>query len=152
MVPLLVALDSPESVTYVGAPQIEAAGGEDIVWDAALKNLVAEGPGEPDEMRFEDGSFLVFETESVYQASWLAYPDRLVELLGYKPGPLGALLSIPATKHPVPAPCHRGHNHHGHLRDDRGHRGHAIPAPLCAQPAAVLVGRHDRAAHHRPRR
>lgn len=97
MVPLLVALDSPESVLYVGAPQIEAAGGEKIVWDAALKNLLAEGPGEPEEMRFEDGTFLVFETESVYQASWLAYPDRLVELLGYKPGPLGALLSIPAT-------------------------------------------------------
>ncbi|WP_457963827.1 hypothetical protein M1E17_20645 [Arthrobacter sp. D1-29] len=97
MIPLLVALDSPESVTYVGAPEIETAGGEDIVWDAALKNLIAEGPGEPEAMNYEDGSFLVFETESVYQASWLAYPDRFFELLGYQPGPLGALLSIPAT-------------------------------------------------------
>ena len=96
-VPLLVALDSPESVTYVASTKIEAAGGAGIVWDAALRNLIADGPGHPEEMRFEDGSFLVFETESVYQASWLAYPDKFVELLGYKPGPLGALLSIPAT-------------------------------------------------------
>ncbi|MHA7291546.1 DUF1444 domain-containing protein [Arthrobacter sp. MDT3-24] len=97
MVSLLVALDSPGSVTYLGAPQIEAAGWADIVWDAALKNLIAQGPGQPADMSLDEGSFLIFETESVYQASWLAYPDRLVELLGYKAGPLGALLSIPAT-------------------------------------------------------
>lgn len=97
MVPLLVALDSPESVTYVASSQIEAAGGAGPVWDAALRNLIADGPGHSEEMRFEEGSFLVFETESVYQASWLAYPDKFVELLGYKPGPLGALLSIPAS-------------------------------------------------------
>jgi hypothetical protein len=97
MVPLLVALDSPESVTYVASTKVEAAGGAGIVWDAALRNLIADGPGHAEEMRFDDGSFLVFETESVYQASWLAYPDKFVELLGYKPGPLGALLSIPAT-------------------------------------------------------
>lgn len=97
MMPLLLALDSPESVSYLGAPQIDSAGGADLVWDAALRNLLAAGPGQPEELSIDGGSFLVFETESVYQSSWLAYPDRLMELLGHKAGPLGALLSIPAA-------------------------------------------------------
>lgn len=97
MMPLLLALDSPESVSYLGTPQIERAGGADVVWDAALRNLIAAGPGEPEEISIDDGSFLVFETESAYQSSWLAYADRFMELLGYQTGPLGALLGIPAS-------------------------------------------------------
>jgi hypothetical protein len=95
--PLLIAMDSPESVSYLTAEQVEAAGGADLLWDKAFSNLTAAGPGQPEEFTAEGGSFLVFETESVYQASWIACMDKFVELLGYKPGPLGALVTIPAT-------------------------------------------------------
>ncbi|WP_026540937.1 hypothetical protein [Paenarthrobacter nicotinovorans] len=95
--PLLMALDSPESVTYITADQAEAAGGADLLWDKALSNLIADGPGHPEEFTAEGGSFLIFETETVYQASWISCMDKFVELLGYKPGPLGALVTIPAT-------------------------------------------------------
>jgi hypothetical protein len=95
--PLLIALDSPESVSYLTAEQVEAAGGADLLWDKAFSNLTAAGPGQPEEFTAEGGTFLVFETESVYQASWIACMDKFVASLGYKPGPLGALVTIPAT-------------------------------------------------------
>lgn len=95
--PLLIALDSPESVSYLTAEQVEAAGGADLLWDKAFSNLVATGPGQPEEFTTEGGSFLVFETESVYQSSWIACMDKFVESLGYTPGRLGALVTIPAT-------------------------------------------------------
>ena len=95
--PLLIAVDSPESVSYLTADQVQAAGGADLLWDKALDNLIAEGPGQPEAFSSEGGSFLVFETESVFQASWIAYMDKFIELLGYQPGPLGALVTIPAT-------------------------------------------------------
>jgi len=73
------------------------AGGADLLWEKAFSNLIAEGAGQPEEFTAEGGSFLVFETESVYQASWIARMDKFLDLLGYKPGPLGALVTIPAT-------------------------------------------------------
>ena len=95
--PLLIALDSPESVSYVTAEQTEAVGGADLLWEKAFSNLIAAGPGQPEDFTLEEGSFLVFETESVYQSSWIACMDQFIELLGYTPGPLGALVAIPAT-------------------------------------------------------
>lgn len=95
--PLLIALDSPDSVSYLTAEQAETAGGADLLWDKAFTNLTALGPGQPEEFTAEGGSFLVFETESVYQASWIAHLGKLMDLLGHKQGPLGVLVTIPAT-------------------------------------------------------
>lgn len=95
--PLLIAVDSPDSVSYLTAEQAEAAGGADLLWDKAFANLTALGPVQPEEFTAEGGSFLVFETESVYQASWIADLGKFMDLLGYQPGPLGALVTIPAT-------------------------------------------------------
>lgn len=97
MTPLLLAIDAPETVIYMTSPQVDEGGGAESMWSDAMANLVREGPGEAEDVQLEGGAFLVFETESVYQSSWMAYFDKLAQLKGYSLGEHGALLSVPAT-------------------------------------------------------
>ncbi|MFF2296824.1 hypothetical protein [Arthrobacter sp. NPDC058127] len=95
--PLLMAFDGEESITYLRDEHVDRIGHEQA-WDAARKNLMIEGCGTPEQATSEDGgSLFAIMSESNFQATWLAYPQELLDALGFKAGPLGVFMTVPAA-------------------------------------------------------
>lgn len=95
--PLLMAFDGEERITYLRDEHVDRLGHEQA-WDAARKNLLIEGCGTPEQATSEDGgSVFAIMSESNFQATWLAYPEELLDTLGFKAGPLGVFMTVPAA-------------------------------------------------------
>lgn len=97
--PLIMAIRREQTSMYVADNHLAKAGGLEEAWEAAEANLFAGGLGKGGEAYVKDGHAIVLlESEHPRQASWLAYPDRLVERLGLEPGPRGVFFSVPALR------------------------------------------------------
>ncbi|BCT78111.1 hypothetical protein SCMU_39530 [Sinomonas cyclohexanicum] len=96
--PLVIAVDHPEKVAYLTDADLARLGDPEQVWHTASMNLLSAGlGGTPEEVAHEGGAFLGLQTGSVYTATWMAYPQALMQALGFTPGPLGAFLAAPAA-------------------------------------------------------
>lgn len=93
--PLALALDEPESIRYLKGDEV-ARMGEDAVWSAAFTNLLEAGLPVPEPMEAGGGAFFILESESMFQATWMAYPAELLSTLGFH-GSQGALITVPAA-------------------------------------------------------
>ena len=96
--PLLLALRHGQTSKLVADIHLAKAGGLEAAWQAAEKNLFAAGIGRPTAYGKDGAAVVLLESEHPRQASWLAYPDRLMEALGIEPGPLGMLFGVPALR------------------------------------------------------
>lgn len=97
--PLLLAVRHSQASALLADIHLAKAGGVEAAWEAAEKNLFES---EFDELCVYTGpsgaAVLVCESEHPRQAAWMAYPDRLVELLGLEIGPCGVLFCAPAHR------------------------------------------------------
>ncbi|WP_125611693.1 hypothetical protein [Specibacter cremeus] len=93
---LAIVVDSSTSVAYLRDSDV-ARVDRDVLWATARANLLESGPGRPEQVVLGGGSYFALESDSVFQGSWLAYPNELAGRLGFVPGPFGALLSAPAS-------------------------------------------------------
>lgn len=95
--PLLMAYDGDATVNYLRDDHVQRVG-EDRAWEAAQRNLLAEGTGKPQPATDgEGGSFLGIMSESEFQATWLAFPAELLEKLELTAGPLGVFMTVPSA-------------------------------------------------------
>ncbi|WP_077489132.1 hypothetical protein [Sinomonas mesophila] len=96
--PLVLALRHGQTSKLVADIHLAKAGGPEAAWAAAEKNLFAAGIGRPTAYAKDGAAVVLLESEHPRQASWLAYPDRLMEAIGIEPGPLGILFGVPALR------------------------------------------------------
>lgn len=94
--PLLMAYDGPETISYLTDSDFERIG--DLAWDVARQNLLLEGTGQPQHITSDDGgSMYGIMSESNFQSTWAVYPADLVEALNLDVGEHGMLISAPAA-------------------------------------------------------
>ena len=96
--PLLLALRHGQTSKLVADIHLAKAGGLEAAWEAAEQNLFEAGIGRPTAYEKDGAAVVLLESEHPRQASWLAYPDRLMETIGIEPGPLGMLFGVPALR------------------------------------------------------
>lgn len=97
--PLLLAVRNGQASALLADIHLGKAGGADAAWEAAEANLFAADLGDPTAYAAPSGAaVIVLESEHPRQAAWLAYPDRLMEMLGLEIGPLGVLFCVPAHR------------------------------------------------------
>ncbi|WP_138443723.1 hypothetical protein [Sinomonas susongensis] len=97
--PLLLAVRHSQASALLADIHLARAGGVEAAWRAAESNLFEAGPGELSVYTSPAGAaVLVCESEHPRQAAWLAYPERLMEVLGLEIGPRGALFCVPAHR------------------------------------------------------
>lgn len=97
--PLIMAIRREETSIYLSDTHLAKAGGLESAWSAAESNLFEGGIGTGGEAFVRNGhAILLLESEHPRQASWLAYPERLMERLEIEPGPLGMFFSVPALR------------------------------------------------------
>lgn len=96
--PLIMAIRREQTSMYVADNHLAKAGGLEAAWGAAEANLFAGGLGKGEAFMRDGHAILLLEAEHPRQASWLAYPDRLMEHFGIDPGPLGVFFSVPALR------------------------------------------------------
>ena len=97
LLPLAMAYDGEETVNYLRDDHVERVG-EDLAWETARANLLAEGTGTPQHATDADGSsFLGIMGESLFQSTWLAFPAELLKELELTAGPKGILMSVPSA-------------------------------------------------------
>jgi hypothetical protein len=95
--PMVMAFDGEETITYLRDTHV-ATIGQELAWDTARKNLISEGCGTPEQVTSEDGgSVFAIMSDSNFQATWLAFPEDLLEALGFKAGPLGVFITVPSA-------------------------------------------------------
>lgn len=96
--PLIMAIRREQTSMFVADDHLAKAGGLEAAWNAAEENLFASGLGGGEAYVRDGHAVLLLESEHPRQASWLAYPEKLVERLGLEPGPLGIFFSVPALR------------------------------------------------------
>lgn len=97
--PLLLAVRHRQTSAFLADIHLSKAGGPEAAWEAAAANLFEAGLGAPTVYAAASGAaMVVLESEHPRQAAWLAYPERLMEVLGLKVGPLGVLFCVPAHR------------------------------------------------------
>ena len=96
--PLLLALRHGQTSKLVADIHLAKAGGLEAAWEAAEQNLFGAGLGKPTAYAKDGATVVLLESEHPRQASWLAYPDRLMAALGIEPGPLGMIFGVPALR------------------------------------------------------
>lgn len=95
--PMVMAFEGEETITYLRDTHV-ATIGQELAWDTARKNLISEGCGTPEQVTSEDGgSVFAIMSDSNFQATWLAFPEDLLEALGFKAGPLGVFITVPSA-------------------------------------------------------
>lgn len=97
--PLLLAVRHSEASAFLADIHLAKAGGAEVAWEAAETNLFGAGLGELSVCTSPSGAnVLVCESEHPRQAAWLAYPERLMEVLGLEIGSRGVLFCAPAHR------------------------------------------------------
>jgi hypothetical protein len=96
--PLILAIRHDQTSIYVADDHLAKAGGPEAAWAAAESNLFAAGPGRAEGFVRDRTAVLLLESDHPRQASWMAFPDRLMAHLGREPGPLGVLFGVPALR------------------------------------------------------
>ncbi|GAB3274451.1 hypothetical protein GCM10027449_12780 [Sinomonas notoginsengisoli] len=96
--PLIMAIRREQASMLLSDVHLAKAGGLEAAWDAAEENLFSAGLGEAQAFMKDGTAVLLLESEHPQQASWLAYPERLMEHFGIEPGPLGVFFGVPALR------------------------------------------------------
>ncbi|WP_369047007.1 hypothetical protein [Sinomonas sp. P10A9] len=96
--PLIMAIRREQTSMYVADRHLAKAGGLESAWEAAEENLFSADLGRPEAFVKDGSAVFLLESDHPRQASWLAYPERLMERLGMDPGPLGVFFSVPALR------------------------------------------------------
>lgn len=96
--PLILAIRHDQTSVYVADDHLAKAGGPEAAWAAAESNLFAAGLGRGEAFVRDGTAVLLLESDHPRQASWMAYPDRLMAHFGVEPGPRGVLFSVPALR------------------------------------------------------
>ena len=96
--PLILAIRHDQASLYLADDHLAKAGGPDAAWAAAESNLFAAGLGRGEAFVREGAAVLLLESDHPRQASWMAYPERLMTHFGIDPGPRGVLFSVPALR------------------------------------------------------
>ncbi|WP_156144232.1 hypothetical protein [Sinomonas humi] len=97
--PLLLAVRHSHASAFLADIHLSKAGGAERAWKVAEANLFEAGLGELTVYTSPSGAnVLVCESEHPRQAAWLAYPERLMDVLGLEIGPRGVLFCAPAHR------------------------------------------------------
>lgn len=96
--PLIMAIRREQTSMYVADRHLAKAGGLEAAWEAAEENLFSADLGRGEAFVKDGSAVILLESDHPRHASWLAYPERLMERLGMDPGPLGVFFSVPALR------------------------------------------------------
>lgn len=96
--PLIMAIRREQTSLYLADDHLAKAGGLEAAWEAAEQNLFEADLGSGEAFAKDGTAVLLLESDHPRQASWLAYPERLMGHFGIDPGPLGVLFSVPALR------------------------------------------------------
>lgn len=96
--PLIMAIRRDQTSLFVADDHLAKAGGVEAAWEAAEANLFAGGLGRGEAFVRDGHAIMLLESEHPRQASWLAYPERLMEHFGIEPGPRGVFFGVPALR------------------------------------------------------
>lgn len=96
--PLIMAIRRDQTSLFLADDHLAKAGGLEAAWEAAEANLFSAGLGKAEAYGREGTAVLLLESDHPRQASWLAYPERLMAHFGIEPGARGVLFGVPALR------------------------------------------------------